>query len=86
MRWYESQSPGLQKYQKDTYWLSTTGTKQESISNVSVMNREKFKWRQWSTDERVRVGDVLLDILIQTTGWFENHTIGKVKNKTTCTV
>ena len=74
MRWYESQSPDLYRKIKDRYWLSTTGTKQKASVMSLLMNREKFKWRTWSTDERIRVGDFLLTILTEVTGWFDKET------------
>ena len=86
MRWYQSTNPQLFEYIRKKYWLSTTGTQQKKTVMQLMMNRKEIHWDKWSPEIRARLGAWLLDLVGDTTGWFEKTHDWSGKKSTTLVV
>jgi DNA-directed RNA polymerase len=71
IRWFEEQDPELLSRIQRKYWKSTTGTDQKKAVAQIMMGREGHVWPSWPAPIRARLGGWLLDLVITTTGWFE---------------
>jgi DNA-directed RNA polymerase len=82
IRWYEEQDSELLKKIQKKYWLASTGTEQKLRVAQLMMNRHDYTWPKWSAPIRARLGGWLLDLVCNTTGWFERTQIILGKNNT----
>ena len=75
MRYYQRKAPGLLHVLKKNYWHAACGT-QQKLTNVQIMmNRADICWQRWSRDVRVRLGSILVDAVLTSSGWFEDLVI-----------
>lgn len=74
MRFYEREAPGLLKVLKENYWHSSCGTGQKLVSIQTLMNRYNVNWKAWSGTVRTKLGNILVDSVMQASGWFEVYT------------
>ena len=73
MRYYERKAPGLLKVLKDNYWHSACGTQQKLTDVQLMMKRADITWKSWPRQVRVKLGNVLIDTVVTTSGWFTDH-------------
>ena len=71
IRWYEQQDPKLFRRITDKYWHKSCGTQQRQSVARLMMNRRDYVWDTWSTELRARLGNWLLNAIMETTGWIE---------------
>jgi DNA-directed RNA polymerase len=86
IRWYEQQDPELLSRIQRKYWRDTTGTEQKRSVARLMMGREGYTWTPWPAPIRARLGGWLLDLVINTTGWFESTKSWKGTKSTTLVV
>lgn len=70
MRFYEHSAPGLLNALKKQYWHSSSGTHQRLANIRRPMNAVDVKWDAWGRDNRVKLGNWLLDCIIAESHWF----------------
>ena len=71
MQYYERTCPGLLKIIKDNYWHRACGTQQKLTVVRTLINRtDVTPWDTWKRDVRVKLGNWLLNCVIDASGWF----------------
>jgi len=74
MRYYEAKAPGLLHTLKKNYWHSSKGTHQKKVVIQTLMNKSDIKsWTTWGRSNRVRLGNWLLDCIMQASGSTEDN-------------
>ena len=73
MRYYQRKAPGLLKVLKDNYWHSACGTQQKLTDVALMMKRADITWNKWARPIRVKLGNILVDVVISTSGWFTDY-------------
>ena len=81
MRYYQRKAPGLLKVLKDNYWHKACGTQQKLTDVQIMMNRADIEWKKWPAPVRVKLGNVLVDTVVSTSGWFTPF-VARVGNRT----
>lgn len=77
MRYYLRKAPGLLHVLKENYWHSACGTQQKIRDIQIMMNRAEISWQRWPREIRVKLGNVLLDTVVTSSGWFEPYVTRK---------
>ena len=75
LRWYQSQDGELYSRIKRDYWHTACGTQQKARVATTMMNRHHYRWDNWSTVTRAKLGGWLLDCVMRGTQWFERVTV-----------
>ena len=71
MQYYERVCPGLLKVIRDNYWHNACGTHQKLVVVRTLINRSDVTpWVVWKNDVRVKLGNWLLNCIIEASGWF----------------
>ena len=71
MQYYERVCPGLLKVIKDNYWHRACGTHQKLVVVRTLINRSDVEpWKTWKPDVRVKLGNWLLNCIMEASGWF----------------
>ena len=73
MRYYQRKAPGLLRVLKENYWHSACGTQQKLTDIQLMMKRADITWKNWGRQLRVKLGSILVDTVISTSGWFTDH-------------
>ena len=73
MRYYQRKAPGLLKVLKENYWHSACGTQQKLTDVALMMKRADITWNKWARQIRVKLGNILVDVVISTSGWFTDY-------------
>jgi DNA-directed RNA polymerase len=73
MRYYERMAPGLLHALKENYWHAACGTQQKLTDVALMMKRADIVWTKWARPIRVKLGNLLIDTVVSTSGWFEDH-------------
>ena len=80
MQYYEQVAPGLLKVIKDNYWHRACGTQQKLVVVRTLINRSDVTpWKAWKQTVRVKLGNWLLNCIIEASGWFSLDTKRKGK-------
>jgi DNA-directed RNA polymerase len=86
LRWYEQQDANLYDRIKRNYWHSSCGTQQKATVARTLMNRHDYRWDNWGSVVRAKLGGWLLDCVMKATGWFDKHIIVRDKKRWTLVV
>ena len=71
MQYYERVCPGLLRIIKDNYWHRACGTHQKLVVVRTLINRSDVTpWKTWQRDVRVKLGNWLLNCIMEVSGWF----------------
>ena len=71
MRHYERKVPGLLHTIKENYFHRSIGTHQKVKVITTLMNRYDVPhWECWGRANRIKLGDWLMDCIIEASGWF----------------
>ena len=71
MRHYEREAPGLLHILQKNYEHRAQGTAQKVTVIQTLMNRYGIKkWKAWGRENRIRLGNWLLDCICSASGWF----------------
>ena len=71
MRYYQKEAPGLLNVLKENYWHKACGTQQKLTDIQIMMNRSNIHFKVWPNFLRVKLGNILVDCVLRTSGWFE---------------
>jgi len=72
MRHYEREAPGLLHILQKNYEHRAQGTAQKVTVIQTLMNRYGVRqWQAWGRENRIRLGNWLLDCIISVSGWFD---------------
>ena len=86
LRWYQSQDGELYSRIKRDYWHTACGTQQKARVATTMMNRHHYRWDNWSTVTRAKLGGWLLDCVMRGTQWFERVTVHRYNGTPTLIV
>lgn len=73
MRYYQRKAPGLLRVLKENYWHSACGTQQKLTDVALMMKRNNIQWKNWGRPVRVKLGNILVDTVVSTSGWFTDY-------------
>lgn len=73
MRYYQRKAPGLLRVLKENYWHAACGTQQKLTDIQLMMKRADITWNKWARPVRVKLGNILVDVVISTSGWFTDY-------------
>jgi DNA-directed RNA polymerase len=85
MRYYERECPELLEFLKKKYWHKASGTQQKFVNIRRAMNNSGFVWNTWGATIRVKLGNWLLDCVMNSSGWFTTQST-RVRLRTTVNV
>jgi len=71
MRFYLREAPGLLHTLKQNYWHKACGTQQKLTNIKLAMNKADIRWKPWHRSLRVKLGGILIDTVLSTSGWFK---------------
>jgi DNA-directed RNA polymerase len=86
MRFYESECPELLNYLKEKYWHKASGTQQKFVNIRRAMNSAGHVWRPWERTVRVKLGNWLLDCVMNASGWFTQQVVRQGRKSQTIVV